>query len=88
MLNYLYLHLKKILAALSVGILAFLVMMNRRKNGASTLSQSEETSHTISRIETQEKKLEELSNNPEKLVPRNADPDEVRRRLRERGLLK
>ena len=92
MLNFLWLHIKKILAIVGTAIagtlLALLVATKRRERAGSALSQSEATKATVSQIEKQEKVLEALSNNAEKLVPRNADPDEIRRRLRERGLLK
>lgn len=74
-----------LIAAVAVTLGALLIAMKRRSNAASTLSQSERTTGRVQELKSRD---EELKSQYEKLVPRNGDPDEVRRRLRERGLIK
>lgn len=89
MLTYISTNLKKILVAVGTAIagilLALFVAMRRQDKAASTLSQSEATTKVLTTLETRD---DELKKQYEKLVPRNGDPEEVRRRLRERGLIK
>ncbi len=71
--------------AIAGVLLALFVAMRKRDNAVSTLSQSERTTGKVEELKSRD---EELKSQYEKLIPRNGDPDEVRRRLRERGLIK